>query len=106
MMKSCLDFVNSIGYEDFKTIISDYFDHLMAFYKLCGTCDFQSISSITNNQLVEFHIIFANEKDAYTLQYALNTGIEKRVRVYNTWFQYTSQQINDRTLMVTISPCA
>lgn len=106
MSKSCLDFVNSIGYNYFKDSVCDHFDQMMAFYRLCGTCDFESISSVTNDQMVDFNIYFANNQDATTLHYILSSASDRTIQVFGTSFGYDSEQIDETTLRVKIFPSA
>ena len=106
MSKSCLDFVNSIGYSYFKDSVCDHFDQMMAFYRLCGTCEYESISIITTDQAVDFNIYFANNQDATTLLYILNNSSDKSIQVFDTRFAYDSEQIDETTLKVKIYPSA
>ena len=106
MTRSCLDFVNSIGYEYFKNGVCNHFDQMMAFYRLCGSCEFQSITGINNDQMVEFDIYFANNQDAATLHYILSSAGDRTINVFGSWFAYESEQIDETTLKVKIYPSA
>ena len=103
MITSCLDFVNSIGYDNFKSSVANYFDHMMAFYRLCGACDFSSVSSSINDNSVVFLILFANSKDSYTLEYILRNSTNKSIEVFGKQFIYNTRVIDDNTLEVTIT---
>jgi hypothetical protein len=56
--------------------------------------------------LVDFNIIFANVKDASTLHYILNSSSNRTVKVFDRWFAFDTEEIDETTLRVKIYPCA
>lgn len=104
-MKTFLDFVNSIGYEEFKANIEQHFDQLMALYRLCGTCNISTNSVNTNNTEIEFEILFANTTDIDSMENLINVS-HNSIRIYDTDFSVDSDKIADNVLKITIRPYA
>lgn len=70
---TCIDFINSIGIENIKTLIGNYFDQTMALYKICGTSNFSSINSIIDeNNMIRFELVFDNNNDLVNMENLLS----------------------------------
>ena len=100
---TCLDFIDSIGYDQFKSYIEYYFDQIMALYKLCGACDITSICSEVHEDEISFRLLFANTADVVTMRYVLSTN--GSINIYGSLFNTSCEDIDENTLRVTISPC-
>lgn len=96
---TCIDFINSIGIENTKTLIGNYFDQTMALYKICGKSNFSSITSIIDeNNIIRFELIFNNQEDINNMERLLS--ITTNCIIYSIIFQVYYEKKDDHTIII------
>lgn len=102
-----VEFAHLISYPENELIpgIVVFFDEIMWLYNIAGNLDTQSISINNTDQSTRFDIQFLSEYQMSKLESIISQS-NNMATIYGRNFIINSNRINDRSMSISVIPCA